>query len=100
MGAGCVQKELIYKLVIMCNYAFQALKVLFGLQKVPSEINDIWQWDSFIRIELLQGQIALLNKIPVSKCLINRLKNLIVRMLLYLSFLVFISQSNAKPRFI
>lgn len=59
LGAGCVYKEVIYKLGIRYNYTFQALKVLFDLQKVPSESNDVWQWDSFIRIELLQGQITL-----------------------------------------
>lgn len=97
LGAGCVYKEVIYKMNIKYNYTIQALKVLFDLQKVPSESNYVWQQNSFISINLLQGKLLKKkNKSYFKVSLINRLKKLTVRMPWYLSFLVFASQSNAK----
>lgn len=70
LGAGCVYKEVIYKMNIKYNYTIQALKVLFDLQKVPSESNYVWQQNSFISINLLQGKLLKKKKNPILKCLL------------------------------
>lgn len=62
LGTGSIYKEVVYKLGIRYNYTLETVKLLFDLQKVPSESNDVWQWDTFLKIELHQGHITLKKK--------------------------------------